>query len=496
MIKVLWKLVFGISFLFATALSGTAGNGPETERKTAGILLKNHLNAIAIQGPLSDMELRVNGQSVFLPPSLPEDLDQAEKAEQLFQLATKHFMPWDASLETGLAALIYGYGFGFCGEHAKFLANLWFHHGIPARTVSLPNHVMVEAQVDAKWRLYDPQHGINFSQLFGKPTSFADMLEAKLPQGTDPAGFSWSYLNGIYHLAEPSYSQRTEFVPPPALSVPKGCVFTIRRREAGEYFRLPIVYKRRPDYQSNLLNFDVVEISYVAREGDGPVSIPAMLPILNVSWSGGDPSEIMIAGKQGPIGMDALNEAANGKILEMKAAMPPGSRLVMTCALAGWIGRRIFEAEAGSRLTVAARELPKQPVLTYREEPDLKLGPIRIQADGIGPGQHRVELDLIWSNLDLQGPQQYEIVLDEHETHILMDYLAHVGKRSFQWDPAVHGPSGKWTMTFAWTPETQKTKRVPYRNRLLLAHLIGSGLTAGRHYQITSFREDSNAPAD
>ena len=55
--------------------------------------------------------------------------------------------------------------------------------------------------------------------------------------------------------------------------------------------------------------------------------------------------------------------------------------------------------------------------------------------------------------------------------------------------PERHGKSGQTTMSFEWTPKQQKSPRVPYENRLLLAQLIGPDLVAGRYFELTPYKQ-------
>jgi len=458
----------------------------EETPKTAHSVLDKHLIALELTGPLSELDVLVHGTSIFDPPPLPPGLNPSERASELFRFAERSFTPWDAQVAVGLRELIYGYGFGFCGEQARFLGNLWRFAGIDTRVVSLPNHVMIEALVDGKWQLYDPQHRVDFSALFGKPMSFEDVVAAKLPDGIDNVGYSWSYLQSIYRRAPPKYTPSPAYMAPPRLSLGAGQTLTIRPRESGVYYPLPIVYKRRPDYQTNLLNYYLVEIEQRFSETRPQGRFLKKLPILSVTFEG-KPLEILVDGEARQEEM--LDEVLIGKTAEVIVRMAPGGSFRITHALAGWIGERLFSAGPGAVLQVAATEQPTAPLLRYQAPPDLSLGPIRIEADGVAPGRHRVSLDLVWSDLSFQKPRDFEVVLDEQETGLLMEYLAHVGKVPFRWDPAIHGKTGKQTLTFAWTPKAEKTERVPYENRLLLAHLIGPGLVTGHSFQTVAFRD-------
>ena len=156
-------------------------------------------------------------------------------------------------------------------------------------------------------------------------------------------------------------------------------------------------------------------------------------------------------------------------------------------AVAGWAGDRLFKAKNGATLQVSAKAGSASTRTRYRTPPNLSIDPIRIIKNRQKQGSYDVSVSLRWQNLAYTEVTELEIVLDEQETGLLMEYLAHVGRTRFLWDPNRHKKTGKKTFSFSWVPAKTKSKRVPYENRLLLAQVIGSGLRTGTHFRLTAF---------
>ncbi len=446
------------------------------------------LAAVELIGPVPRVDLLVDGASIFEPLSFEEGLSETEKVARIFAFARDRFLPWDARRTVQLDALFFGYGFGFCGEQSRILASLCHQYGIPARVVSITHHVMAEVRVGDSWRLLDPQHRCDFSLLQGQPVSFAHLRDHSfsLPTDTDPVGYLWSHMRKIYDKGEPAYAAVTWSLRPPGLGLNPNQKMVIRPRPTGDYYRLPIVYHRRPDYQADIIPFYLVEIEHLFDTEHSRALFVKSLPILAANFKNGVIKSILLDKRSletVPSDAASLTALLAGSAKKVVVSMAPGASFSLTYALSGWIGDALFKAEKGQLLTTSPPLDPSRLVLHRQSNrPRLWVRDLQVPIDDQPRDHYTLRIRLAWKNLHWKQSQSFRLVVDELKTGIPMEYLDTVGAETFVWDPAAQGPNGSVALVMKWAPRKQKSILSPDHYRILLVQVSGPGVRAGNNF--------------
>ena len=103
------------------------------------------------------------------------------------------------------------YGFGFCNDVSHALASLLERAGLRARVVAWPQHTVVEARIDGRWRLLDADLGRVYRTRSGEFASVADVFARRATAAFSPLGevplaqerFDFAYPRG----ADRSYAR-------------------------------------------------------------------------------------------------------------------------------------------------------------------------------------------------------------------------------------------------------------------------------------------------
>ena len=168
------------------------------------------------------------------------------------------------------------------------------------------------------------------------PASFENIVAGKhpLPSHTDAIGYTWSHMAKVYKGGKPIYSPLTSYHEPPRLNVGMGQTMTLRPRYTGEYFFLPIVYSKRPDYQTNLLPFYLLEIEHSFDQSRPKALFDCGLPILQIHWEGSALKALTVQGEHGNLTIEEngtdLARQLKGKPHQLKVGMVPGGRFRVT----------------------------------------------------------------------------------------------------------------------------------------------------------------------
>ncbi len=446
------------------------------------------LSAVELIGPVPGVDILVDGASIFQPLSFEQGLPETEKVARIFAFARDRFLPWDARKSVQLDELFFGYGFGFCGEQSRILASLCYQYGIPARVVSITHHVMAEVRLENNWLLLDPQHRCDFSAIQGQPVSFADLRahSFSLPPDTDPVGYLWSHMRKIYDKGEPAYAEVNWSLQPPGLDLKPNQKMVIRPRPTGDYYQLPIVYFRRPDYQADIIPFYLVEQEHRFDREHPKAVFEKSLPILAANFKNGALKNILLDNRPlETVPSDALSLSAllAGSAQKVVVTMAPGASFSLTYALSGWVGDALFKAKPGQLLTTDPPLGPLQLVLHQQSRrPRLWVQDLQVPNDHKPRDHYPLRIRLAWKNLHWKQSQSFRLVVDELKTGIPMEYLDTVATETFIWDPGAQGPNGTVEMVVKWIPRPQKSILSPDHYRILLVQVSGPGVRAGNNF--------------
>ena len=457
---------------------------------------------LVIQGPAPKLDLQVDGRSVF--EVIPANGSEKDRVEAIFRFMSEEYTPWNADVTIPESALFYGYGFGMCGEQSRIMARLWFEHGVKSRVVSLPRHVMAEAEVDGVWQLFDAQHRMDFSSFLNQPVSLATIREKPdvLPEGIDPIGVTWEHMLEVY-LAdgnEPNYGLIGHGSTVPVLDLTAQQQLMIRPRPTGTHYPLRLLEPNERPRLDNLLPFYELVLTH-RFDDDSMAELLTWLPILDVRFEDGQPErlhkdraeEVNLVDPQVE-SYGAILAGHSGKLL---AQMPAGGTMHVTYALAGWVGNRLFSSDTGVRYhTTGQRDREPQAWRNDPSRPEISLKNITLpDADEIAFRQTvPVQVTLQWERLTSSTPLMFELIMDEMVSDLPLQNMRLVDRVVFAWDPQLHGRDGETEITLNWKVVPYYGYYRPHYYRSFVIQVVGPHVTAGKNFQVRRIRIPDQGP--
>ena len=115
-----------------------------------------------------------------------ENLTDEEKTLAIFYFMVKNTYHWTPPLyDTSYYFIenpvqyLNNWGYGYCGNTARVLAQLLFLAGYKARLVNLTNHIVTEVFYDESWHGLDPDTGLYYRSQTGKIASAEEIINNK-----------------------------------------------------------------------------------------------------------------------------------------------------------------------------------------------------------------------------------------------------------------------------------------------------------------------------
>ena len=455
------------------------GCGPEKEARIAVSknLPEGKLTEVRLQGPLMNPDLRVNQVSIFEPVPGIDDLSQAEQAEQLYDFVKESIVVWNAPLGRELSTSLYGYGYALCSVESEILAALWHQRNIPGRLVSWSRHTVAEAKIGEQWKCFDAQHQLSFATPEGEPLDFDEVRRKGGFPPIDPVGYGAAYLTDLYREAEVKRKRVKARLVRPNLSLSATQSITLRKRESTSPFPLPI--SAQPDTRPRTHLVPLYELSIHHTFGSEPHTFDPGLPLIGLEFKPVEGTKFRVRGGPDLIdpSPDVANQALHNYTKGLTVSMPERSELVLTYALAAWIGDRIFAADPGSTLDlITIGEGGSLNLIESDATPRVWIKEFR----GVGKQEQReMSLTLAWENLDPSQPLTFELHLEELSSSLPLELWRPIkiwhGSLSAE-ETTSHG-----SRVFLWTGPTDKGAS-PYRPaqfETYLAHLSGPHVVAG-----------------
>lgn len=449
-----------------------------------------HQALLAMQGPFS--QLKVGDARLFEVPALQSDnpRSQTETATALFHFVASHMMPWDAPSDTPFADLVYGFGYGLCNDQARWLGELATAAGLRARLVSLPRHRIVEIRADGQHLLFDPQHRCDYSALFNRPTSFADLLQhlEDLPCGRDAIGYDWTYLAQVFTEEMARYKRCGTPPAHPSLALDPGQLLLISPRPSNMTWPLPEIEPQKAIGRSDVLPFFLVHL--LDRAGAQPTPFRARigLPLVGIHTSPKAFASLAIGGKsyRGDVPNDAtLLSQAGGSTSSIRGTLTPHARVHLQFALAPWVAERLLNPNLDLQCGTSHTPLPviRLPTIHRVWVQELRLA----STASLHIGRTvPVEITLAWRDLSWMQPHVITLDLDELSSELALECWQTLGTTTFTWQPDIHASTGEARLTIPWHIDYHHN---PYRDpsiRTLLARVRGPDLPAGNtHHQLT-----------
>lgn len=450
---------------------------PHAQPITAKV--EDYTTAIQMSGISGPITLTVDGTPLLQIMEPDPTRSQEATANALFQFLADNYHVWTIPQNTTPQASLYGYGFGLCQMESRILCSLWYQNDLKARLIAWDKHTMAEVRWDDTWRIYDAQHKVNFSNLWQKPTSFADLVKGPAYPETalDPIGYGDEIMQSWYEEAKPKRRPRSNRIERPLNHIQQAQVITIRPRISDTPFTLPVNPAPRNRLRDNLLPGYLLTIE---QESDGaPITLDTGLPILGVGPQLQANGKAKVDGKV--VGIDALK----GTCKPVHFTLPAGRMLEVHYALADWIGKRLFQS--GTQLALPAQhETTSLKVFTNTEQPQVALTNLSWEPETNSKAWH-FQCDIIWKNITDQAPLSYHFFFDELSSDLPLEVWRYLHDWAWTWNPDEHGSSGKHTVKLVFRPENKATDtlRRPEQYRTLMIHGKGPYLPAGQYLKTT-----------
>ncbi len=107
--------------------------------------------------------------------------------------------------ETDAVALLQSYGFACCDQASRALSQVLEAGGIQTRIVAYPEHTVLEAFIQDRWRMFDVDHKVFYTDEAGEIVGSRDLQQRPELITHDPVGFDIQEMRRIYS-GEPAYS--------------------------------------------------------------------------------------------------------------------------------------------------------------------------------------------------------------------------------------------------------------------------------------------------
>ncbi len=108
--------------------------------------------------------------------------------------------------ETDAIALLQSYGFACCDQASRALSQVLEAGGMQTRIVAYPEHTVLEAFIQDRWRMFDVDHKIFYTDETGQVIGTSELKQRPELITHDPVGFDVNEMRRIYS-GEPDYSE-------------------------------------------------------------------------------------------------------------------------------------------------------------------------------------------------------------------------------------------------------------------------------------------------
>lgn len=436
--------------------------------------------SIRISGVSGGLALLVDGVPLFDPVPVLPDRTPALTADLVFQFLAQHYVPWTIPRNTSAGASFFGYGFGLCHMQSRILSSLWSEHGINARLIAWPQHTMVEAFFDERWHVFDAQHKVNFSRLWGKPICFEDLAKghAYPSPGLDPIGYGHAVMQRWYQDARPKRKSQKQVLKRPLSHLSPDQVLLISPRLSQSPFSLPVVPAPGNRLRDALIPGYLLVLSQISK--GAPIRLDSDLPILGVSGDVLQMGSALVNGKS-----VALN-ALKGVIEPVSFSLPAGKLLRVHYALAAWVGDRLLKP--GAQLAFNQPQLGAEiSAVIQPDQAHVSLSDLR--SSGPSPeGAWSCSYSINWQNLNDLDPLDFTLFATEISSELPVEAWRYLETQSWTWLPQSHGPNGSQSLSFVYLPQARPlaTLRRPARFRTLLIYIKGPAVLAGHNFLKTT----------
>lgn len=448
-------------------------------------------NTLMIEGPLAEFDVSAAGESLFSPVHVASGASQEEITRAVFEFMGDHFLTWSSAPGMNVTALLYGTGFGLCGEESSVMCSLWQRFGVDCQIVSWPRHVAAEACFDGAWHFFDAQHRIDFSKENGRPTGYEDVMRdvASMPIGLDVAGYDPQYLTRVFFEAAPRISTVPDKPTPPRFDLSPSQKMVIRPRTSISESVLPVADEPATRHRTDLLpGYELTVIQAPVKDGT-PVWFYTGLPVIAVDLAPSAMCSVKTAGDDGFHNIDvaSFGETIVGDAQGFWLQPESGCGAKITYALADWIGDRICNRRPGETLTFSAATPTVLEMWTDQAVGVPRIARIFVTEPLILGQVCRLHVQIAWENLPPGETRAYRLVLEELSSNLNLEVWRQLGDRVWTYDPRVMKRPGSATMVFDWEVTQDGSPYRPPEVRTVLARIVGPGVLAGENWQKVEF---------
>lgn len=430
---------------------------------------------LAIHGPVADlMELPAIRQA-FSP--LPEQPD----ADEIFWFVADHFSVWNADPRVDRQSLLFGMGFGLCGEQSRVLTALWSFYGFDCRVVSTPSHVLSELKLDDQWVAYDPQHRVIYrDDQRGYSVVELQAMDHWIEGELDPIGYEYDYMLQQLRSGECAYRYPDGLLALPRIAIGPHQIARIRRRSTQPQWHLPLLEYPDTEERSSLLPLYELEIE-TQHDSAAYQHLLVDLPVIGLAFENQTFGHLDLPAKRYEKSMNASSMLAKiyGTQSDFWLQLGPGAVSRVTYPIAGWAGDRLVQRlddigeEAADRGVPFVRQTQPSPPYQIadldvtRVDQSEWLFTALIELDDsalFDAPAFSVHLERLSSRLPLEI---YERVADSHWSFV---------------DALPESPT--ITLRFRWQGSPYSPPYRDRRHQTFMLRLSGQGLTGGDNYRM------------